>query len=92
MKVTVELLSELQNGRAQPGSADISGKTELSENATVADLITHLGIDKKLGQSPEKISKSGAWMVMINDRVETDFGRTLNEDDRIRILRWVAGG
>ncbi len=89
MKVTVQLLSTLRDCLPQ---SDGKGQIELPDNATVADLITHLRIDKKLRQSPDEIAKSGAWTVMINDRIETDYAHTLNDGDSIQIFRWVAGG
>jgi molybdopterin converting factor small subunit len=91
MQVHVQLFSILRDclpPDAQRGRATIT----LPEGATLADLVTHLGIDRHLGcQVSEMVSKAG-WQVMVSGRYEPDMGRTLQDGDEVLILPFVAGG
>ena len=87
MKVAVELLSTLHE--CLPDGA---GTVELPDSTTLAGLIYHLGIDKKLGKTPDEIIKADSWMVMVNECTETNLEMVLHDGDCVKVFRWVAGG
>ena len=87
MKVAVELLSTLRE--CLPGGC---GTVELVDSTTLAGLMRHIGIDKKLGKTPDEIIRTDSWMVMVNERFETDIETVLHDGDCVKVFRWVAGG
>jgi molybdopterin converting factor small subunit len=91
MQVQVQLFSILREclpSDAQRGTASIA----LTDGATLADLITQLEIDQKLGLTPERITSQAGWQVLISDRFEADMGRNLQDGDEVKILPPVSGG
>jgi molybdopterin converting factor small subunit len=91
MKVEVKLFSILRDclpPEAKQGRATI----ELPEPATLSDLITHLGVDQKLGYTPQDIIARAGWQVIVNGSFESDLGRSLKDEDFVQIFPPVAGG
>ena len=91
MKIEVQLFSilrELAPPDAKRGRATIT----LADGATVADLITHLGIDQKMGFAPDEITTKAGWQVMVCDKFEADMGRVLQPGDQVKILPPISGG
>ncbi|MEW5960151.1 MAG: MoaD/ThiS family protein [Chloroflexota bacterium] len=91
MKVEVKLFSILRDclpAGARQGQAVI----ELPEPATLRDLITHLGIDQKLGYSPQDIIARAGWQVIVNGSFEASLERRLQAEDYVQIFPPVAGG
>ena len=87
MNVAVELLSTLRE--CLPKGA---GTVDVPDSTTLTGLICHLGIDKKLGQTPDEFIKAGTWAVMVNERFETNPETVLHDGDCVKVFRWVAGG
>jgi molybdopterin converting factor small subunit len=91
MNVQVQLFSilrELLPPQAKRGRATIT----LADGASVADLITHLGIDQKMGFAPEEITTKAGWQVMVCDKFESDMRRVLQDGDQVKILPPISGG
>ena len=91
MQIHVQLFSILRDclpPDAERGQATIT----LSENASLADLVVHLGIDRYLGFTADDIITKASWQVMISGQFETDMGRILRDGDEVRIFPPVSGG
>jgi molybdopterin converting factor small subunit len=91
MNIDVQLFSILRE--CLPPDAD-RGRAiiTLPHGASVADLISHLGIDRQLGFEPSEIASKAGWQVMISGSYEPDMGRTLQDGDQVRIFPPMAGG
>jgi molybdopterin converting factor small subunit len=91
MQVQVRLFSILRDclpSDAEGGKASIG----LTDGATLADLITRLGIDRKLGLAPDQITSQAGWQLLVSDRFEADMTRVLQDGDEVKILPPVSGG
>jgi molybdopterin converting factor small subunit len=94
MQVQVQLFSILRDcippdaGGPGPGQATVS----LPDGASLADLITRLGIDRRLGYPPGEVVSRAGWQVIVSGKYEPDMNRTLEEGDEIRVFPPVAGG
>ncbi len=91
MNVDMRLLSTLQDclpSGAEGGRATVA----LPDGATVADLVAHVGIDRRLRCKATEIVSMAGWQVLLNGREEPDMGRVLHEGDHIVILPQVFGG
>jgi len=91
MQIEVQLFSILRDclpAGAERGQATI----RLPNGATLADLITHLGIDRRLGYHATEIEQKAGWQVLVCGRYEADMTRTLQDGDQVRIFPPVAGG
>jgi len=73
---------------AERGQATIT----LPAGATLADLATHLGIDRRLGFDAADVTRRAGWQVMISGQYEPDMARPLADGDEVRIFPPVAGG
>ena len=89
MNINVQLFSILRD--CLPSDKRWATVT-LPDGATLADLMVHLGIDRRLGYNPQDILTEAAWLVLINKSGENDTGRTLREGDKVQIFPSVAGG
>jgi molybdopterin converting factor small subunit len=77
MKVTVELRDYLD--QYAPGAAT-TFPVELSEGATIAELVRHLGVPSEL-----------AGVIVVSDEARS-FEHALAEGDRVTMIPPVAGG
>ena len=91
MRVQVKLFSILRDC-LPPGAARNHTTIELEQGARLVDLITHLGIDRRLGHAAETLSTVAGWQVLINGQFESDMSRTLADGDQVQIFPPVAGG
>ena len=91
IQVHVQLFTILR--RCLPPATERGQATiPLPEGATVADLITHLGIDRCLGYDAAELTSKAGWQVLISGRFELDMGRVLHDGDEVRIFPPIAGG
>ena len=91
MNIQVQLFSILRD-LLPPDAKQGRATVPLVDGATVADLITHLGIDQKMGFAPEEITSKAGWQVMVCDKFEADMGRVLRDGDEVKILPPISGG
>jgi molybdopterin converting factor small subunit len=91
MNVEIQLFSILRE-LLPPGARRGRATITLADGATVADLITQLGIDQKMGFAPEDMTSKAGWQVMVSDKFEADMGRILQDGDQVKILPPVSGG
>lgn len=91
MQIQVQLFSFLRDCLPRDAEGD-RATIGLPENATLSDLVKHLGIDRHLGfESADEIVKAG-WQVMVSGQFELDMERILQDGDEIRIFPPIAGG
>ena len=91
MQVHVHLLSILRDC-LPPGRQRGQGTVDLPEGANLTDLVSHLGVDRRLGlESGGSLAEAG-WQVLVNGQPEGDKGRRLSEGDLVAILPPLAGG
>jgi molybdopterin converting factor small subunit len=90
MQVQVQLFSILKDCMP-PANEQGQAVVTLPEGATLADLVTHLGVDRQLGGSAEVVTRGG-WQVIVSGQYEADLGRPLRDGDRVQIFPPVAGG
>jgi molybdopterin converting factor small subunit len=64
----------------------------LADGSTVADLVTHLGIHRRLRCKATEIVTRAGWLVMVNGKFALDVGRALQEGDEVIIFPQVGGG
>jgi molybdopterin converting factor small subunit len=91
MQIHVQLFSILRDclpADAARGQATVT----LPKDATLADLVTHLGIDEYLGYDAAELASRANWQVMVSDQFELDMGRVLQDGDEVRIFPPVSGG
>ena len=96
MQIQVHLFSILRDclppgAEARGGSAGKATVT-LPEGATLADLVTRLGIDRHLGYRASELTSSASWQVMVSGRFELDMDRVLQDGDEVSIFPPVSGG
>ncbi len=96
MQIHVQLFSILRdclppdaNAR---GTSGAQATVTLPQGATLADLVTHLGIDEHLGYDAAELTSRAAWQVMVSGQFEWDMGRALQDGDEVRIFPPVSGG
>ena len=91
MQIQVQLFSVLRG--LLPADAQRGRTTAtLADGASVADLITDLGIDSQLGLAPEELTTKAGWQVMVSDKFEADVQRVLQDGDEVKILPPISGG
>jgi molybdopterin converting factor small subunit len=96
MQIDVQLFSILRD--CLPPDAGASGPSRgratitLPEDATLADLVSHLGIDRYLGCAAAKLTSSASWQVLVSGQFELDMERTLQDGDEVRIFPPISGG
>ena len=93
MRIHVQLLSILRD--CLPPNAERGKATAtLPQGATLADLVTHLGIDEYLGYDASELTSRAAWQVMVSGQFELDMGRVLQDGDEVLMplgfQRWVV--
>jgi molybdopterin converting factor small subunit len=91
IQIHVQLFSFLRDclpPEAERGQATIS----LPEGATLANLTTHLGIDRRLGCAAMELTARASWQVMVSGQFELDMGRALQDGDQVRIFPPISGG
>jgi molybdopterin converting factor small subunit len=91
MQVQVRLFSILREC-LPPGAMRNRAAVELPEGARLTELITHLGIDRRLGYAAADLSDKAGWQVLINGNYEADLQRILRDGDQVQIFPPVAGG
>lgn len=91
MQIEVQLFSVLRDC-VPPGAERGQAIIGLPHGATLADSITHLGIDRRLGYDATEIEQKAGWQVLVCGRYEVDIMRTLQDGDQVRIFPPVAGG
>lgn len=77
MRVSVHLHGILRD--LLPASAKGRGTVDLPEDATVADLLTVLGIERRV-------------IVAVNGRARVEAGQRLHDDDQVVVYTPVGGG
>jgi molybdopterin converting factor small subunit len=91
MHIEVQLLSILRDC-LPPDSERGIATLSMPDGATLADLVAHLGIDRRLGFDPTDVVARAGWQVMVSGKYEPDMGRVLQNGDQVRIFPPVAGG
>jgi molybdopterin converting factor small subunit len=91
MQIHVQLLSILREC-LPPGAERGQATIALPPNATLADLVAHLGIDRFLGYAADDIIARASWQVRVSGQFEMDMGRVLQDGDEVCIFPPVAGG
>ena len=91
MQVHVQLFSILRDC-LPPGSELSQATVSLPEGATLADLATHLGIDRHLGCAATELIATASWQVLLSGQFELDMGRVLQDSDEVRIFPPISGG
>jgi molybdopterin converting factor small subunit len=91
MQIQVQLFSILRD--CLPPSADRGQATiTLPQGSTLADLLAHLGIDRRLGHEAGQVMANTGWQVLVSGKYEADMARVLQDGDQVRIFPPVAGG
>lgn len=94
MQIDIQLFSILRDC-LPPEAERAHGQSyavTLPDGATLADLVTHLGIDRRLGCSATEIEAKAGWQVLVSGKYERDMMRRLQDGDQVRIFPPVAGG
>lgn len=71
MQIHLHFLSILRDclpPDAERGKASV----DLPEGSTMADLVSHFGIDQRLGIAPDKSVVEAGWQVVVNGKLERD--------------------
>jgi molybdopterin converting factor small subunit len=91
MEIRVHLFSILKDclpAGANRGQATIT----LPEDATLGDLIVHLGIDKYLGFSPAGVIDQAGWQVSVSGQFGATADRVLHNGDTVLMMPHASGG
>jgi molybdopterin converting factor small subunit len=91
MKIQVQLFSFLRSC-LPPGTERGKAMVELPDGATLADLVSRLGIDRMLGYEAADLVSRSAWQVMVSGRYEADMSRVLQDGDQVGIFPPISGG
>ncbi|HSJ53192.1 MAG TPA: MoaD/ThiS family protein [Anaerolineae bacterium] len=91
MQIHVQLLSILRNC-LPPGAERGQATVTLPANATLADLVTHLGIDRYLGLPTGDIISRANWQIRVSGQFEMDMERVLQDGDEVCVFPPVSGG
>jgi molybdopterin converting factor small subunit len=96
MQIQIQLFSVLRECLPPDaeGHSARDGKTvvTLPEGATVADLLSHLGIDRYLGVEAQALIEKAGWQVLINGVYEPDVRRALQDGDLVLVFPPISGG
>jgi sulfur carrier protein ThiS len=79
VRVHIHLFSILRE-HLPPGGEQGRATVALPEGATVADLVAHLGITRRVR------------LVTVNGVQETDHGRPLHDGDQLKLFPTMVGG
>lgn len=96
MEIEVQLFSILRE--CLPTDTKAQGHSQgkaiitLPEGATLADLITELGIDQYLGYPPAELTTKAGWQFMVSGRFAPDVARVLQDGEQVRVFPPVSGG
>jgi molybdopterin converting factor small subunit len=91
MRIDVQLFSILRDC-LPPGAEQGNATVSLPDGAKLADLVAHLGIDRRLGYDATDVVARAGWQVMVSGEYEPDMERLLQDGDQVRIFPPVAGG
>jgi len=91
MQIHVQLFSILRDC-LPPGAERGRATITLPEGVTLADLVTHLGIDRYLGCGAAELTSKASWQVMIAGKFELDMARVLQDGDEVRIFPPISRG
>jgi molybdopterin converting factor small subunit len=91
MQIHVQLFSILRDC-LPPGSERGRATVSLSEGATLADLVSHLGIDRHLGCDAAELTATASWQVLVSGQFEIDMGRVLQDGDQVHVFPPISGG
>lgn len=91
MQIEVQLFSILKEC-LPPGTRGGQASITLPDGSTLADLVSSLGVDRRLGQAAEDVVGRAGWQVIVSGKFEPDPGRVLVDGDQVRIFPPVAGG
>ncbi len=96
MQIHVQLFSILRD--CLPPEAEAQGSSRgkatitLPEGATLADLVSHLGVDRHLGCTAAELTSKASWQVMVSGQFELDMEHVLQDGDQVRIFPPISGG
>ena len=91
MQVHVQLFSILRDC-LPAGSERGQATVNLPEGATLADLVSHLGIDRHLGCDAAELTATASWQVLVSGQFEIDMGRVLQDGDQVHVFPPISGG
>jgi molybdopterin converting factor small subunit len=73
---------------AQRGRATV----DLPAGTTLQGLVSHLGLDQRLGLAPDQELIDVDWQVMFNGKFQKDMDRVLQDGDQVSVFPPLAGG
>ena len=91
MRVEVKLYSILRDCLPS-GSVKGKARVSLPEGSTLAELVSHVGIDRRLECEAAELTRGASWQVMVNGRYEGDMARRLQNGDQVHIFPPIVGG
>jgi len=93
MQIQVQLFSVLRE-YLPPGS--VRGRTTVSlpdqDETSLTDLVSILGIDRRLGVKAEEFVTNSSWQILVNGCYEQDMGCLLRDGDVVQVFPPIAGG